>query len=214
MGNLAELEALVIETVLGRPRTGVDTRVDLTTMNLGRNLEMAARVARATGMTIVAATGFWLDIPRMVRFFDAEAIEDLVVRELTEGVRPTGIRAGVIKVASDCEGVTDAAKTVLIAAARGGSHRGPHARPQLCAGPGGRSAGIRAGAGGSGSHPRDHRPRQRRHGCGIPHRTSWARLQSRTGPISGADRARRQCPRPACPGPFGSGLRPPARPLP
>ena len=48
---------------------GVQTIVDVTTMDLGRDILLTEDVARRTGLNIIAATGFWTDIPRI--FWDA-----------------------------------------------------------------------------------------------------------------------------------------------
>src|SRR5579859_6549609 len=43
---------------------GVETIVDLSTMDLGRDVRFLADVSRRTGVNIIAATGIWRDIPR------------------------------------------------------------------------------------------------------------------------------------------------------
>ncbi|MGC8489334.1 MAG: phosphotriesterase family protein [Clostridia bacterium] len=118
MGDVAAIERVAVDTLTAARGAGIRTIVDLTTMDLGRQIRFEERVAREAGMQIVAATGVWLDVPRVMRFMQADAIAALFIRELTDGIEDTGIRAGVIKVASDMEGVTDPARTILVAAAR------------------------------------------------------------------------------------------------
>ena len=43
---------------------GVDTVIDLTTPDLGRDVQLVADVARESGMNVVVATGMWRDVPR------------------------------------------------------------------------------------------------------------------------------------------------------
>lgn len=97
---------------------GVDAVIDLTTPDLGRNIPFVADVSRASAMHVVVATGLWLDIPRHFRRFDADDMADIFVREIEQGIADSGVRAGVIKVATDAEGVTPLGELVLRGAAR------------------------------------------------------------------------------------------------
>lgn len=96
---------------------GVDTIIDLSTMDLGRNVRVIKEVAESSGVNIVVATGTWLDIPRSFATASPDEIAPLYVRELTVGIQGTGIKAGVIKVANEPE-VTDAGEIILRAASR------------------------------------------------------------------------------------------------
>jgi phosphotriesterase-related protein len=75
-------------------------------------------VASATGINIVVATGIWRDVPRSFWERGLDRIADIFVREIEVGIGETGIKAGVIKVANDSEGVTPQAERVLRGAAR------------------------------------------------------------------------------------------------
>ena len=97
---------------------GVDTIIDLTTPDLGRDVELVRQVAEATGMNIIVATGIWRDVPRSFWSRDVDKIADIFVREIEVGIGMTDIKAGVIKVANDAEGVTPEAERVLRGAAR------------------------------------------------------------------------------------------------
>jgi phosphotriesterase-related protein len=105
---------------------GVRTLLDPCPIDLGRDVELMAEVARQSGVRIVCATGLYkedLGAPAYFKFRsqfgDALAeMTDLFVRELTEGVGDTGIRAGVIKVATGAHRITPYEETVLRAAAR------------------------------------------------------------------------------------------------
>lgn len=109
---------------------GVDTIVDLTAVGMGRNVPRVARIAAGTGVTVVVATGIYtFDV--MPRFFSArgpgtpnggqEPIEAFFVREITEGIAGTAIKAAVIKCTTDQAGITDDIGKILRAAAR--AHR-------------------------------------------------------------------------------------------
>ncbi|MBI4220395.1 MAG: hypothetical protein HY682_09650 [Chloroflexi bacterium] len=97
---------------------GIATIVDLTTMDLGRDVRVLETVSRASGVNVICATGTWLEIPRAFRLADPADITRLYVREIQEGIEGTSIRAGVIKVANDVGGVTEAGEVILRAAAR------------------------------------------------------------------------------------------------
>jgi phosphotriesterase-related protein len=98
--------------------SGISTLVDNTTIDLGRDAELLAEVSQRSGITIIAATGCHLVTPRFVFNRSPDAYAELLVRDLTEGVAATGIRAGVIKCATGDDGVTSVNETVLRACAR------------------------------------------------------------------------------------------------
>lgn len=97
---------------------GLDTIIDLTTPDLGRDVEFVRDVASVTGVNIVVATGIWRDVPRSFWERSLDRIADIFVREIELGIGETGIKAGVIKVANDAEGVTPEGERVLRGAAR------------------------------------------------------------------------------------------------
>ncbi len=100
---------------------GVDSIVDVTTLDLGRDVRLLRAVSEASGVNIVCATGTWLDIPRAFWNADPDDVARLYVREIEEGIEGTGVRAGIIKVANDRGGVSPAGEVILRAAAR--AHR-------------------------------------------------------------------------------------------
>ena len=108
---------------------GLATLVDPCPIDLGRDVELMAEVSAATGVRIVCATGLYKEDEGAPAYFkfrshwgDALAeMTDVFVRELTDGVGETGIRAGVIKVATGVGRITPYEETVLRAAAR--AHR-------------------------------------------------------------------------------------------
>ena len=95
---------------------GLRTIIDVSTIDLGRDVEMMREVSLNTRVNIVAATGNHLSVPRPFIDLQPEVIADLYVREIEVGIEGTGIKAGIIKVASDEGGVTPAQEIVLRAA--------------------------------------------------------------------------------------------------
>ncbi len=103
---------------------GVDSIIDLTTPDLGRDVEYVRDIARATGVNIVVATGIWRDVPRSFWTRDLDRIADIFVREIEVGIDDTGIKAGAIKVANDMGGVTPEGERILRGAARASKRTG------------------------------------------------------------------------------------------
>jgi phosphotriesterase-related protein len=97
---------------------GIDTLIDLTTPDLGRDVEFVRDVSRASGMNVVVATGIWRDIPRSFWTRDIDEIADIFVREIEVGIGDSGIKAGCIKVANDMGGVSPEGERILRGAAR------------------------------------------------------------------------------------------------
>ena len=96
---------------------GVNTYVDVTTMDLGRDVVVLQRLAEQSEVHIIPCTGIWLDIPRAISRITPEELARVFIREIEVGIEGTGIKAGIIKVATSEEGVTPANDIVLRAAA-------------------------------------------------------------------------------------------------
>ena len=106
---------------------GVRTIVDVTTLDLGRDVMLTKDVAERSGVNVIAATGFWVDIPRIFWGADPDAVANLFVKEIEEGIGGTGIKAGVIKVANNDsveDGLNPAGEVVLRAASRASKQTG------------------------------------------------------------------------------------------
>lgn len=94
--------------------------------DLGRDVELMARVAQHTGFQIICATGLYKQAEGGVPYWhfrsqlapQVDAMAELFVRELTDGIGETGIRAGIIKVATGPGAITDYERQVLQAAAK------------------------------------------------------------------------------------------------
>jgi phosphotriesterase-related protein len=105
---------------------GVKTLVDLTVMGLGRSIQRIRRVAEATPVNIVVATGYYSqkDLPAFFhnhgpgRYADVpEPLVDMFLRDVQEGISGTGIKAAIIKVVTDQWGMTPDLERVFEAAA-------------------------------------------------------------------------------------------------
>jgi phosphotriesterase-related protein len=102
---------------------GVDTIVDLTVVGLGRYIPRIQRIAAATDLRIVVATGLYTynDVPHYFDLRSPDDMADLFVRDITEGIAGTGVKAAILKCATDEPGVTPGVEKVLRAVAR--AHR-------------------------------------------------------------------------------------------
>jgi phosphotriesterase-related protein len=96
---------------------GVDTIVDCTTIDLGRDIRLMQEISRRSGMQVVASTGHWLDPSNTMRARTAEELADFFMREITVGIEGTDIKAGIIKVANGAM-IDPFGEKVLRAAAR------------------------------------------------------------------------------------------------
>ena len=97
---------------------GRRTIIDVTTIDLGRDIRILEEVSRGSGVNIICATGTWRDIPRVFWTATPDDIAPLYIREIQQGIEDTDIKAGVIKVANDMGGVTPEGEIILRAAAR------------------------------------------------------------------------------------------------
>lgn len=105
---------------------GYSSLIDPCPSDLGRDPELAAKVGQATGFHIVIATGLYKQSEGGFPYWhfrsnfgpQVDTMAELFIRELTEGIGATGIRAGIIKVASGPGQITDYEKTILLAAAK------------------------------------------------------------------------------------------------
>ncbi len=97
---------------------GVRTVVDVSTFDLGRDIQLMREVSLGSGMQIIPCTGNHLAVPRPFGDVSPDIIAALYIREIEEGIEGTGVKAGIIKVASDRGGITPAQEVVLRAAAR------------------------------------------------------------------------------------------------
>jgi phosphotriesterase-related protein len=107
--------------------SGIDTIIDLTVLGLGRHIPSLARVAAETDLNIVVSTGVYTfdEVPGPFAFYgpgllhDApEPMIDHFVKDITEGIAGTGIRAGELKCAIDLPGLKPGVERVMRAIAQ------------------------------------------------------------------------------------------------
>jgi phosphotriesterase-related protein len=99
-------------------RRGIRTIVDLTTVDLGRDIDLIVAVARRSRVQVIVATGVWWMPQRYFGSHGIDEVAELFIRDITVGIGTSGIKAAIIKCATDTAGVTPVIENVLRASAR------------------------------------------------------------------------------------------------
>jgi phosphotriesterase-related protein len=101
----------VVEGLLAFKQAGGDAVVDVTTIDMGRDVRRLVESAVASGVRVIASTGFykgnyspgirapvqtWDYLPDSLRQADPSEIASLFIREVVEGVAGTSVRAGIV----------------------------------------------------------------------------------------------------------------------
>lgn len=111
---VAKLEALY--------QAGIGAMVECTPIGCGRYVDLFKDVARRSPVKIIACTGFfhesWCPMHPIGQALDIDALTDLFVREVTEGMGDTLIKAGIIKCATGEGRISPKEEQVLRACAR------------------------------------------------------------------------------------------------
>lgn len=97
---------------------GVRTLVDLTPINLGRDIDVIREVAERAEMQVVVATGFYWTEEPWLQGWDVDRLAGFLLPDITHGIQGTSAKAGIIKCATDHLGVTDLNRKLLQVAAR------------------------------------------------------------------------------------------------
>ena len=105
---------------------GVKTLVEASPNDLNRDVELDRMVSKRSGINIICATGLYMESmgkPAYFKFrnqvFDtATEIYETFMKEITQGIGDTGVKAGVIKVGTGHGEISTHEEIVLKAAAR------------------------------------------------------------------------------------------------
>lgn len=93
-----------VEALRRAKDAGIDSLIDLTPYDLGRQISLFEKIAEAdTGVHIVCATGAYRWVPMYLVNRDPDAIAEHFLRELRDGIQESSIRPGIIKLAWDQE---------------------------------------------------------------------------------------------------------------
>jgi phosphotriesterase-related protein len=97
---------------------GINSLVDATTLDLGRDVKTLAEASRRSGVNIIACSGWWTEKLRFLYGMSPDRLARGFAREIKQGIGDTGIKPGILKGASDMAGVTPEEEIVLRAVAR------------------------------------------------------------------------------------------------
>jgi phosphotriesterase-related protein len=94
---------------------GITTFVDPTAPGLGRDIPRIQRINAEVDLHIIVASGLYafLEMPNYLAPRTDEAITDLFVREITQGINDTDVRAAFLKCAVESHGVTGDVPRIL-----------------------------------------------------------------------------------------------------
>ncbi len=94
---------------------GVETIVDATPNDCGRDPEMLREISERAEIKIICSTGYYYEAEGAPAYFKFRQglgsapgeIEEMMMTEITDGIGGTGIKAGVIKLASSKDAISD-----------------------------------------------------------------------------------------------------------
>jgi phosphotriesterase-related protein len=89
--------------LLDAKRAGVNTLIECTTVGVGRDVPVIARLAKETGLNIVVPTGVYGRAnfaPKKYAAMTEDQLAQWMMSEIVVGIEDTGVRAGFIKTAA------------------------------------------------------------------------------------------------------------------
>lgn len=123
-----DIEAIInanLKDIKAAQNAGIETIIDATPSDGARFPEVWTALSKKTGLNIICSTGlytqhegapgYWLTIATLNGVDLPRAMSELFVAEITKGIGKSGVKAGVIKVATGSQ-MTDYEKAVHLAA--------------------------------------------------------------------------------------------------
>lgn len=118
LGGRSRFISAAVERMKAAKAAGIDTIVDCTTADIGRDVRLLQEVSRRSGVQIVATTGHWITPTPSFEARTADELADFFSLEIERGMEDTGIKPGVIKAAHQGDGMTPFQEKVFRAAAK------------------------------------------------------------------------------------------------
>ena len=102
---------------------GVTALVECSTVGVGRRPDILKAVSEATGLPLVVPTGVYREpwIPDWIQAATEAELRDWMTGELSDEIRPDGVKAGWIKLSAGDDGLSECEAKVLRAAAAAGA---------------------------------------------------------------------------------------------
>ena len=113
---------LIAPEIARAQAAGVTALVECSTVGVGRRPDILKAVSEATGFPLVVPTGVYREpwIPDWVHAATEAELRDWMTIELSDEIRPDGVKAGWIKLSAGDDGITECETKVLRAAAAAG----------------------------------------------------------------------------------------------
>lgn len=109
----------LVEDLIHFKEEGIDSVLDASTYDLGRNVSIMAEASRRSGMNILATTGWFHNPEHFIGINDTpDRFAELFIRDIRVGISGTDIKATVLKTRADEPGVTPAVEFMHRAVAR------------------------------------------------------------------------------------------------
>lgn len=117
-GGRAGYVQQAVEKLNGIRDAGVETIIDLSTYDVGRDVRFLQEVSTKSGIHVVACTGQHMFPPESVLTRNLDEFAAVFRKEIEEGIDGTNVRAGVIKIATRSNEISAFEDRALRAAAR------------------------------------------------------------------------------------------------
>jgi phosphotriesterase-related protein len=114
--------ALMAPEIASAQAAGVTALVECSTVGVGRRPDILKAVSEATGLPLLVPTGVYREpwIPDWIQSATEAELRDWMTGELSDAIRPDGVKAGWIKLSAGDDGLTECETKVLRAAAAAG----------------------------------------------------------------------------------------------
>jgi phosphotriesterase-related protein len=116
--NERDVIAIAKRKVDAAMKHGIRTIVDPTAPGLGRNVRLLRQISEATGINVVASTGYYTQDRLPLSLRQVDQLVEAFTHDVEVGIQGTDSRAGFLKCATDRPGIVPDVEVVLRAVAR------------------------------------------------------------------------------------------------
>ena len=96
-----------------KERHNIQTIVDGTPINLGRDISVLKKVSIKSGVNILASTGFYYTEEPFMEAMSTESFFELLLYEWENGIEGSGIQPAMLKCATSINGITETNEKIL-----------------------------------------------------------------------------------------------------
>ena len=98
--------------------SGVQTVVEVTPINMGRDIHLIREVAEKADIQTIVSTGFYYTEDPFFSYWSTDKLVELLLPEIQQGIQGTEVKAGIIKCGTGELGVTKTNRKLLEVASR------------------------------------------------------------------------------------------------